>query len=142
MKIHGATALLLASVFSMSSRAEDLSLEAAKTAAAKGDTAMLVRYAEAVRYGWTNGLLYIDAMTLVDPRTYSPATTEKEPLRKHIRCVQRLTSADLVAKALSLNPSQPDMSSKVDTFSLALGITISRLCPPPSLVIKSGQPQK
>jgi hypothetical protein len=139
-----AAAFLVASLFTMSAPAEgDLSLEAAKTAAAKGDTAMLIKYAEGLRSGWSSSLLYIEAMSLVDPRIpYSPAEAEREPLRKHIRCVQKLTSADLVAKALSMNPSQPDMTPKVDTFSQALGIAISHLCPPPSLEIKRQQPQK
>jgi hypothetical protein len=129
-----------ASVFTMATPADELSLDAAKTSAARGDMAALVSYAEALRDGWAWGLLYVEGMRLVDLRTqYSQAAEEKEPLMKHIRCVQGLSSQDLVTKALKMNPSTPGASSKVDTFHAAVGTTISTLCPSPSLEIQSAQ---
>jgi hypothetical protein len=112
--------------------AGELSLDAARASAAKGDTANLVSYAGALRDGWFWAIGMIDGNQLVDPRTPSEATAEKEPLRLQMRCVQKLKPKDLVTKALNTDPS-----SKIDTFSQALTSTIADLCPAPSLEIKS-----
>jgi hypothetical protein len=140
--LAAALVFLVAIVFATLAPAEELSLEAAKAAAAKGDTAMLIRYADAMRNGWAWGLLYIEAMELVDARTYSKANAEKKPLRKYIRCVQALRPEEIVPKALNIDAAKLDLNSPVETFYAAVGFTIGKLCPAPSLEIKSQQPQK
>jgi hypothetical protein len=139
LRIATAMVFLVASVFTTATPAVELSLDAARASAAKGDTAVLASYAAALRDGWFWGIGMIAGNQLVDPRTYSADAAEKEPLMQQMRCVQKLKPQDLVTKALNMNPSRPDLPSKVDTFSRALTLTIADLCPSPSLEINKSE---